>query len=130
MKTTQAQNRQIWIAKHCAALEMLAQTVGCQKSGAELLAGLRKIERKIYAACEQYSNESSYGAERWQAAKAQAFAEVAKLFGGKLPVGVYINSDPRGHSLKLDAEKTTIPEAMHHDWANDGILGPQEDEFA
>lgn len=57
-----------------------------------------------------------------ESVKSDAKAELAKIFGGKIPVGVFINGDPRGHMLKLDNDGRAIPEGMQTDWGGNGIL--------
>ena len=58
--------------------------------------------------------------------------KIAKIFGGTIPEGVFINSDPRGHALKLDCGDAgqpgvTIPEGMEKDWGGNGILAAEID---
>ncbi len=119
---TRQQNIERRRAVHHLALETLAATVGCQTPGLKLWRQLRLLEAKVYAACENYSNDASFGIERWEKAKDDARIELARIFGGKIPAGVYINGDPRGHMLKLDTEEMALPEGMVRDWGNNGIL--------
>lgn len=117
-------------SRHWAALETLAQQVGCKTQGLTLWRKLRRLENKVYACCERYSNEGSYGIARWESDKESAKHELKEIFGGKIPTGVYINSDPRGSMLKLDAGDATkpgvkIPDGMVTDWGGDGILAAE-----
>lgn len=110
---------------HHAALETLAREVGCLEPGLKLWRKLRRLEAKVYAACEAYSNDSNFGLARWEMAKGEARAELARIFWGKIPSGVFINGDPRGHMLKLDNEERTVPEGMHTDMGQYGILAAE-----
>lgn len=112
-------------ARHHAALEILAGQVGCKASGLRLWRQLRRLERKVAIACDAYSSDSAFGIERWEAVKNDARKELARIFGGTIPQGVFINGDPRGHMLKLDNEEVTIPEGMQTDWGGYGILAAE-----
>ncbi len=112
-------------AVHHRSLETLAATVGCKTPGLKLWRQLRLLETRVYAACESYSNDASFGMERWEAAKDDARKELARIFGGTIPVGVYINGDPRGHMLKLDTEEVALPDGMVRDLGNNGILAAE-----
>lgn len=107
---------------HHAALETLAREVGCTTDGLTLWRKLRRIEREVYRACEAYSNDPDFGVERWESVKDKACGELREVFGGKLPVGLFVNGDPRGHMLKLDNDERAIPEGMQTDWGGNGIL--------
>ncbi len=107
---------------HHLALETLAATVGCKTPGLKLWRQLRLLENRVYAACEAYSNDASFGIERWEKAKDDARIELARIFGGRIPAGVYVNGDPRGHMLKVDGDDRTLPDGMEKDWGNNGIL--------
>lgn len=111
--------------RHHLALEALAQQVGCKTPGLTLWRSMRRLERKIALACEQYSNDSGFGIERWETVKDDARRELARIFGGSIPKGVFINGDPRGYMLKLDNDQVAVPEGMHTDWGNYGILAAE-----
>lgn len=49
-------------------------------------------------------------------------ADVSKVFGGTLPDGFFINTDGRGYALKLNCDKTVIPDSLPRDMGGDGIL--------
>lgn len=51
-------------------------------------------------------------------------AKVKTLFGGTLPQGFFINSDPRGTALKLDDDKTVLPVGFWRDFGGYGVLAP------
>ncbi len=110
---------------HFKALEDLAGQVGCQQDGELLWRLLGRLEKRVYACCLKYTNEGYYGIDRWEMDKANAKKELAAIFGGKIPAGIFINGDPRGHILKLDSETVKIPEGMQTDWGQDGILAAE-----
>lgn len=112
-------------ANHHLALEALALRVGCQIPGKLLWRKLRRIENWFSKAVENYSNDSAYGLERWEKDKERARQELAAIFGGTIPPGVYLNSDPRGHALKLDCDEAEIPQGMEKDWGGNGILAAE-----
>lgn len=109
---------------HHHALETLALTVGCDIQGVTLWRKLLKIERAVSYACLQYSNDSNFGLDQWEVVKDDARKQLAKLFCGQIPKGVYVNGDPRGHALKVDCDLAPIPEGMERDWGGNGILAP------
>lgn len=113
-------------ARHYAALETLAKSVGCNRPGWVIWTDLRQLEKRLDRACCRYSNDASYGTERWEKDKQRARVRLLEIFGGLIPSGVYINGDPRGHMLKLDHEKVTVPDGMQTDWGSDGILAPED----
>jgi hypothetical protein len=48
---------------------------------------------------------------------------VAAIFGGKLPPGFFVNTDPRGYALKIDPQNASAAvEGLHRDWGNYYIL--------
>lgn len=114
-------------AAHHATLGTLIG--GDAAAGLKLWRRLLRIERRLDPIREHYSNGTGgIGQDQWYAAKEKARAEIIKLFGGTLPDGLYINGDPRGHVLKLDSDKCTVPEGMERDWGGNGILAIIIDE--
>lgn len=107
---------------HHRALEVIAATVNCDTPGLTLWRKLGSLERSIYADCEAYSSDASFGLARWEKSKERARKILASIFGGTVPKGVYINGDPRGHMLKLDCDVVPIPDGMERDWGGNGIL--------
>lgn len=124
MKTTKKDRIERRRHAHWEALEVLAGR-NCPFEGLQIWCKLHRIEATLSRACLAYSNDSSYGIDRWEADKAKARLELAKAFGGAIPDGVFINSDPRGYALKLDNEKVTIPKGMHTDMGGYGILAAE-----
>lgn len=125
-----------WREAHHKSLVMLASRInpGNKLTGLQLWRKLCQIEREASDGATAYCNgEIHTAAQRlvwnfnadenaWENFSQWIEAKVAKVFGGKLPQGFFVNGDPRGYALKLDNEKVTIPDGMHTDWGNDGIL--------
>jgi hypothetical protein len=109
-----------WRENHHRALETL-RAPGCALTGLQLWRKLVKIEREAHDAALRLCNDSSYTQEAFERAKNKALEQVEKTFG-QLPPSFFVNSDPRGYALKLDNDKTTIPEGMHRDMGGYGIL--------
>lgn len=94
---------------------------------------LLRIERKANRFMERCCNEAVPEDEQNQ------FDEwinksVAKVFGGKLPDGFFINGDPRGFTLKIKddlmRDSTQPCYKLHRDWGGYGILAPDIDSIA
>lgn len=85
---------------------------------------LRSLERIANHNAERACNDGDFTEAQHDAADKWVSVRVAKLFGGTLPKGFFINHDPRGAALKLDNETVTIPDGMHKDWGGYGILAP------
>lgn len=128
--TTDKAERLAWLqrrrANHHKALESLAQQVGCQTDGLKLWRQLRRVESWAYSKSLAFCN-GQIETEDWELVKVEARARLLKVFGGKLPLGIRINGDARGHALKLDSDKVTVPEGMERDWGGDGILAAEID---
>lgn len=114
----EAQRQAEWKAKHLKALAELG-FVGSYRT-------LRTIENRMRHAALMYCNEPDYGDDKLEAMKEQTRAAVARLFGGKLPEGFRLNSDPRGYALKIDEELVKLPAGLHRDFGGYGILAPEE----
>lgn len=118
------------IAHHKA----LAKLAGGKVDGLKLWRKLRAIERSLYAQCEHYTNGTGgVDLKQWEREKEAAREALRVAFGGKIPTGVYINGDPRGHMLKLDCGSAgepgvPIPEGMEKDWGGNGILAAEINE--
>jgi hypothetical protein len=120
--------RAAWVQRrrenHHRALETLAQTVDCETPGLVLWRQLRRIENPLHYNAERYCN-GDIDSEQWEVIKNQYRNRLAKVFGGRVPTGVFINGDPRGHALKLDNEQMAIPAGMETDWGGYGILAAE-----
>jgi len=124
-------------AHHCA-ISMLHDTLlptqeEHEKRGLAMWRKLRRIEAMAHDATTAQCNGESYGSQPYREddetgnSPLDVFfdgirSDVAKVFGGTLPVGFMINHDPRGYALKLDSDKTTIPHGLTTDWGGYGIL--------
>ena len=128
--TTEKDERAAWIQKrrvaHHKALETLAYQVGCEAPGLALWRQLRRIESWLSVYSVQHCNGDIDG-DKWEEIKQQGRNRLFKVFGGRIPEGVFINSDPRGHALKLDSDKVSVPQGMERDWGGDGILAAEID---
>ncbi len=121
--TTTAQQKKLnvtkWRENHHKALETL-RAPECKLTGLQLWRKLVKIEREAHKAATDYCN-GDIEQEDFDVEKEKATVAVRNAFGHYLP-GFFVNGDPRGYALKLDNDKTTIPEGMHKDWGGYGIL--------
>lgn len=128
--TTAKDERAAWLQRrrtnHHKALETLAYQVNCTTQGLALWRQLRRIESWFTVYSTRYCN-GTIDSEPFEDVKQQAYNRLSKVFGGRIPDGVFINSDPRGYALKLDNEKVTIPEGMERDWGGNGILAAEID---
>jgi len=128
--TTEKDERAAWVqrrrANHHKALEVLAYQVGCDTQGLALWRQLRRLESWLSVYSAQYCN-GDIDTEKWKEIKQTGFNRLSRIFGGRIPEGVFINSDPRGHALKLDNERITIPQGMETDWGGYGILAAEVD---
>ena len=80
-----------------------------------------------YPICLHFSNGDA-DSDVWDEMKDSAKRQLATMFGGVIPNGVYVNSDPRGHMLKLDSgAQFGVPEGMERDWGGNGILAAEID---
>lgn len=127
--TTQAERQAIWKANHLKALGALG-FVGSFRT-------LRTLENRAHRNAEQYCNGPEYhGIDQDEYFKRRERIEeqVKALFGGTLPRGFFINGDPRGYALKINAGNEAgqehhpeyIPQGLHKDWGGYGILAPEE----
>jgi len=116
VKSIEKQERLEWISRrrvnHHKALETIA---GNGVPGLTLWRQLTRLENWLTPYSVQHCNGDIDG-DQWEIIKEQGRVKLAKIFGGSIPNGVFINSDPRGHALKLDCDKVTIPAGMDRDW--------------
>lgn len=143
MKTSDIQKQLIErdrIAHH-RALETL-RSPECSKSGIQLWRKLCELERLAHAASTASCNgeriqlvwplfgirEYDFNRDEnaWDNLCSVATSCVRNVFGC-VPEGFFVNGDARGYALKLDPEKTTIPQGMHTDWGRNGILAARID---
>ncbi len=118
-KTIQETMVHRWRENHHRALETL-RAPNCKLTGLQLWRRLGTIERMTHDAALKYCN-GEMQSDDFDEVKEYAHQRIEEIFGHKVK-GFFVNSDPRGYALKLDNEKTTIPEGMHKDWGGYGIL--------
>ena len=114
--------------KHCQQLEALGA-----KDGVIAYNQLRKFEINAHKLAE---NGCNFGVEESARREYKITKEVEKVFGGKLPMGFFINGDPRGYALKIKEEQNRIfvnsddgknhdkYVINHRDFGGYGILAP------
>lgn len=129
-RTTEKDERAAWIQRrrinHHKALETLAYQVNCNTPGLALWRQLRRIENWFTVYSTRYC-DGTIDTDEFEKVKDTARKRLSRVFGGRIPDGVFLNSDPRGHALKLDNEKVTIPQGMETDWGGYGILAAEID---
>lgn len=125
MTTTEIDNVKRWRAQHHKALEEIAVDLQSPApiDGWKIWRKLRRIEREVSDVILAYSCDNNCTIEQWESAKDKAIADVKKVFGGKLPKGFFLNSDPRGHALKL--EPGSYPYPMEKDWGGNLLLAAE-----
>lgn len=115
--------------RHLKALEELGFTGSFRT--------LRTLENRAHRNAEAYCNGPYYGGfdgDEYERRQEKIEEQVKKLFGGTLPQGFFINGDPRGYALKINAGNEAgmehrpeyIPQGLHKDWGGYGILAPEE----
>lgn len=119
---------------HCLQLEALGA-----EDGVIAYNKLRSIEKRAHKVAE---DDCNFGIEESEYEKRmdKIRAEVKKVFGGKLPIGFFINGDPRGYALKIKEEQNRIfvnsDDGKNHDtyainyrdFGGYGILAPDSFE--
>lgn len=93
-----------------------------EKRGLFMWRRLKRLESEARQQTTAQNNGKSLAPGYFQAFCDRITADVAKVFGGTLPDGFFINTDSRGHALKLNCDKTVIPDSMPCDMGGDGIL--------
>lgn len=122
---------------HHRALETL-RADGCELSGIQLWRKLKRLEKLTHYAATCYCNGENVrvvwplfgprdydfrarGSDAWEELEKVGADCVRNIFW-HIPAGLFFNADARGHCIKLDSEKTSIPQGMQTDWGRDGIL--------
>lgn len=115
--------KQIRLQKHYEALNKLSiLTGGKVTDGKKLSCKLLKIEKEVYKYILSYSNGDT---EDIYEELNKARTEVLTLFP-KLRY-FFINTDPRGYSLKINLDKATEDYkniGLQRDWGGYGLLAP------
>lgn len=113
-----------------------------EERGLKMWRKLRRIEAVAHDAATAQCNGAAYngqpyrpdydtatgkedGITAWGVFCEHVRAEVSAIFGGTLPTGFRYNQDPRGYSLLLNCEKTTIPSGLVANWGGDGCLAAE-----
>ena len=106
-------------AAHYKALE----TLGAY-DGRTAYLQLLDIEERARDFMTKHAN-FEFSSERFEAVVDMFTKQVFNILDQ--PAGFYINSDPRGHALKLDPEITPLPNGLADErpWNNHGILAPE-----
>lgn len=131
--------------RHFLALARLARATSPEQFrnpsdfeiGQSLYRRLRPLENRAHRNAEQYCNGPYYGGiegDEYDKRQEAITEQVKRLFGGILPRGFFINGDPRGYALKINAGNEAgqehhpeyIPQGLHKDWGGYGILAPEE----
>jgi hypothetical protein len=135
MKTmTKKERRTNQLNAHYKALEALARVTGdplADWNGKKLSVSLLKLEQEAHSKAEDYCN-GLINSEEWDAVQDAISERVKKLFGGDLPLGFFVNGDPRGCALKLNNETDEQMElildcGLQRDWGGYGLLAPMID---
>lgn len=143
-KLNKRERRAAALLAHYATCERLALALGMpaeKVDGKKISVALLKIEREAHGGAEAQCNGEIYHCDgnEWHFGTSEVHAEmfddsicerVAAVFGGVLPPGFFVNSDPRGYALKIDdgdaAGRELIESTrMHRDWGGNGILSPE-----
>jgi hypothetical protein len=135
MKTTLANDRKEALARrrtaHHAALESL-RGPSCTLNGLQIWRRLRKLEVKASRIATANCNGESYEGQRPQDGdkwKQEIRLKIGQILGRRIGAykenGIFVNTDPRGYALKLEAiNGATIPDGMQTDWGGYGLLAP------
>lgn len=107
-------------ARHHEALKAM-MPADSTLSGLAVWRKLRRLEGKASRLALQICNGPEVSEEEKERIDAQITVGVEKIFGRPLP-GFFINHDPRGYALKLEAG--SVPYALHEDWGRYQILAP------
>ena len=110
---------------HAALLSMLPIEKREKTTGLSMWLKLRRIEGEAEAIGLRLCNGPEMAEGDQERAVADVTRRVGLVFGGKLPKGFFVNLDPRGYALKLEAGSG--PEALHRDFGGYQILAPQID---
>lgn len=108
---------------HHNGLERIAAQTGKPQDGLALWRKLRRLENEANIKSLAYA-DGQLPLAQWEHYKHWLAREIAKLFGA-LPKGFFINSDPRGHVLKLEENSYPFADDMQRDWGNDIILAAE-----
>jgi len=125
---TKQQRRTKELEQHYKTLEQLAVHCGINEpNGKKLSVKLLKIERLAHKLAESWCN-GEIDENVWSDLQDRTTNEVQELFNHKLK-GFFVNSDPRGHTLKIDDqvnnELVELGIKLNRDWGGYGLLAPE-----
>lgn len=96
---------------------------------------LQIIEKKGRRLTLDYSN-GRIDTDKFQEKDAILEKQLSRLFvGGKLPKGIFTNSDPRGNYIKLDSDYNPYDQKTYshviscRDWGGNGLICPDKDSL-
>ncbi len=105
---------------HHAALKSMLPP-NSKASGLQVWRKLRQIEQRADSATTRYCN-GEMSLEQLDVIIDAVTVAVGKVFSG-VPKGFFVNRDPRGYALKLEAGSVPFP--LHEDWGRYQILAPE-----
>lgn len=119
MKRTQPHIIRAREAHHEALKAMMP--LNSKATGLQVWRKLRLLEAQANSmACKQCSGEIT--TEEMDTFCESVTLAVKRIFGN-VPPGFFVNRDPRGYALKLEAG--SVPYALHEDWGRYQILAPE-----
>lgn len=110
-------------AEHHAALKAMLPS-GDLRTGKSVWRQLHRLESMANRICERLCSDETLNQEDADNQLEQIEHKVEKVFGYR-PKGFFINRDPRGYALKLEAG--SVPYKLHEDWGRYQILAPTID---
>lgn len=90
---------------------------------------LRRLELKANRKACDYCN-GAINTEDWEIYSERAKGKLLDIIGHRWADAVFINSDPRGYTLKIDDQWLQMRNEynIHRDWGGYGILAPDFSE--
>lgn len=107
-------------AEHHEALKQMLPS-GDLRTGLTLWRKLRRIEKAAHSMAEFHCNTGL--SEQAIDDEIGKFKRMVLDVFGYLPKGFFINLDPRGYALKLEAG--SVPYKLYEDWGRYQILAPE-----
>ena len=118
---TKREDQQRALDRHYQTCAELVKLCGGTRDARKASRLLWDAEKAAHHAAEQYCN-GEIDSEAWDRVKDETRAKVIDALGS-LPPGFFVNGDPRGYALKLEAD--SVPIDMHRDWGGYQILSPE-----
>jgi hypothetical protein len=117
-----SERRRLALEKHYANCAALVALCGGTKTGKRASTILFHAERQAHDAMIRLCNDSTLIYDELDRIKGAVRLRVIEALGS-LPPGFFINQDPRGYALKLEANSVDIP--FERDWGGYQILSPE-----